>query len=128
MKVVISTRHNFGGLAATDNPVQAQKLRPAAMAAVGLFHEDWLDREVTAPVEGRLMLSIELDHAGTLDETGAPVLGAIPGGMQARLRLYRPELMDGTEERLPSEIHTSLEAAMAEVLVRLGALGRPADG
>lgn len=124
LRVTIGWRHHLIGV----DPVRGdagpgrellRRTRPNACEAEALFRSDWTGRRIAAADEGELALVIMLEHA--LPMPADMRLARTGGGWAARVRIPRARLQepDGSERSIRT-IHEALEAAMQEILVRIG--------
>lgn len=128
MKVKVGIRHNLVGPLGGYRPGMgdtrsfARRMRPNAFEAVALFESDWQGTEVQTPVEGTLMLTVMMDHVGTMAPNHRVV--RLRDGWAAVIHMNRSALMDGAQERTIGDIADDLEAQAQSIVARI-ALHRP---
>ena len=128
MKVKVGVRHNLVGPLGGYHPGVgdarsfARKMRPNAFEAVALFQSDWQGHEVQTPLDGTLMLTVMMDHVGTMAPNHRVV--RLRDDWAAVIHMNRSSLMDGARERSIGDIADDLEAQALSIVARIS-LQRP---
>ena len=124
MIISFGIKHNaiciFEGFQPSDGDPMAilRKKRPNAFTAMEVFLKKWDCRDLAEFAIESLEVTILFDHCGGFEVGGKKKLAKTKSGYSAAIDMTYDELMFDKKEREVSEIQTSLDKKMREILQR----------